>query len=281
MPSWVGIVSFKGSDFAFMECLDCRSFICDPMPDERTLLEMYGNSYFDGGVNELEDSSGGKFAEVLEYLRTQKPGVFIDYGCGGGDLLTAVAELGWKPIGIEFNPEKIDELIRALPFDIISHRETPNELADVLHLGDVLEHLTEMNTQMPKILSLLKENGVLIAHGPLEANPNVFNFALSLSRRIKNAKITSVAPYHVIQATSKGQRRLFERHRLNEETFRVKEVAFPAPERLSAKDIKDPRRTALFFIRKVSQVATGMSGKEKHGNRYFYVGKRSASLNNE
>mgnify|MGYP001439616392 CR=1 FL=1 len=278
-PSWVGVVSFEGSDFTFMECVDCRSFICDPMPDEQMLLEMYGNSYFDGGVPELEDSSEGKFAEVLEHLRRAEPGVFIDYGCGGGDLLAAVAELGWRPIGIEFNPEQINELKRALPYAIVSHQEKPSELADVLHLGDVLEHLTEMDLQFPKILSLLKVGGVLIAHGPLEANPNVFNYALSLSRRIKGAKVTSVAPYHVILATSKGQRRLFERHGLREEAFKVKEVAFPAPESLNTTDLKSVRRTALYLIRKASQAATKLTGEGRHGNRYFYIGERSEIKN--
>jgi SAM-dependent methyltransferase len=279
-PSWVGVVAFKGLDFTFMECIGCRSFICDPMPDESTLLDMYGNSYFDGGSCTGEDSSMGKFADVLEYLRVQEPGVFIDYGCGDGHLLAAAAELGWKPIGIEFNPEHVNDLKQRWPFEIIGHRDVPGEKADVLHLGDVIEHLTEMDDQFPKILSLLKENGVLIAHGPLEANPSFFNFVMSVSRRLRRSKITNVAPYHVILATSNGQRQLFERHGLEEECFRVQEVAFPAPDGISLKDLADFRKTLLFAIRKVSQAFTAVLGTEARGNRYFYVGRRPYGKDN-
>ena len=275
--SWVGTIEFKGRDFDFMECSDCRSFVCDPMPEDDLLLEMYGSSYFDDGSCEFEDGSAGKFDDVVAYLRETEPGIFLDYGCGDGDLLNAVVALGWRPIGVEFNPAQVEALRGRYPFEIVNHTETPSCKADVLHLGDVLEHLTHLDHQFPQILTLLKPGGTLIAHGPLEANPNLFNFAMSLSRRFKASKITSVAPYHVILASTAGQRRLFDRHGLEEVDLLVTEVAFPAPERLTSEVLTRPRSAALYFIRKSSQLTTRLFGLKEHGNRYFYVGQNGVA----
>lgn len=277
--SWLGTVEFNGYDFEYLKCLTCASFICDPMPNESDLLEMYGTGYFEEDTSSSEDISPRKFEEVIAFLRSRQPSVFIDFGCGDGSLLETVAQLGWTPIGIEFDPKHVEQLSAQLPFEIVGHTDTPSELANVLHLGDVLEHLTELDEQLPRILSLLNDNGFLVAHGPLEANPNIFNFALSMSRRYKRNKITSIPPYHVILATTAGQKRLFERNQLVELDFRVKEVAFPAAEKLTPGAVTNPRQVALYAIRKVSQLATRLLDSEKNGNRYFYVGCKTRMKN--
>jgi hypothetical protein len=62
-----------------------------------------------------------------------------------------------------------------------------------------------------------------------------------------------MAPFHVILATGKGQRSLFERLDLKKEKeFQVNEVAFPAAEHISFGDLNGIRKTRLFVIRKVS-----------------------------
>lgn len=273
VSSWLGAIKFNKKDFVYYECQSCYSFICEPMPDEETLLQMYGNAYFEDECPE-EDISIEKFDEVIDFLKKRRKGVFVDYGCGDGSLLMAANKVGWKVIGVEFSPEVIDDLSRKSSFEIISHTSKPSELADVIHLGDVLEHLTDLNAQMPKIMGMLKEGGILIAHGPLEANPNLFNLMLKMSRKLKNTSITSIPPYHVILATTKGQQKLFERFGLSEILFRVTEIAFPAPYRLTLKDLMKPRQTALFITRKLSQAISSLSGVQNQGNRYFYIGEK-------
>jgi 2-polyprenyl-3-methyl-5-hydroxy-6-metoxy-1,4-benzoquinol methylase len=78
--------------------------------------------------------------------------------------------------------------------------------ADVVHVGDVIEHLTQLDTQFPEIPGLIKPGGLLLAQGPLENNASLFTFALSSARKLRPARRTEMAPYHVLLATSQGQR---------------------------------------------------------------------------
>jgi hypothetical protein len=163
--------------------------------------------------------------------------------------------------------------LNSIDIKVISPLDETSQRADVLHLGDVLEHLTDLDNQMPKILNLLKSGGYLVAHGPLEANDNFFNWSLKLNKKIKPTKATNMPPYHVILATSQGQRDLFTRFALEEIDFQVQEVAFPAPETISLKHLSNIRMTSLFFIRRLSQFMSSFN-IQYSGNRYFYVGKK-------
>jgi SAM-dependent methyltransferase len=275
-PSWLD-VEFRGKSFRFNECLRCRSLICDPMPDSNDLELMYDDSYCDdAGEQRFEDL--GKFADVLKFLKDQGPGRFIDYGCGDGRLLRAVKDMGWDVLGIDFNPLFAASLAGD-GIRVIGHNEPVDEPADVIHLGDVLEHLTDTDAEFPRILGLLKPGGALVAHGPLEANPNLF-FRMLRFRRKLAGQPNRTPPFHVLLATTTGQRALFERFGLLEEEFHVREMAFPAPEKLNLAVVGNPRSLALFTLRKMSQAAS-RADLENFGNRYFYLGRRASSDRDE
>lgn len=275
-PSWLD-VEFNGKAFRFNECLGCRSLICDPMPDAEDLALMYDDSYCDDtGEQQFDDLA--KFAEVLEFLKTEKPGRFIDYGCGDGRLLRAVKEMGWDVLGIDYNPSFAASLAED-GIRVIGHNEPVDEPADVVHLGDVLEHLTDIDAEFPRILDLLKPGGAMVAHGPLEANPNLF-FRMLRFRRKFARQPNRTPPFHVLLATTGGQRALFERYRLVEADFRVREIAFPAPEKLDLAVARNPRSLGLFLLRKMSQAAS-RANLENFGNRYFYLGRKMAPQLND
>jgi hypothetical protein len=142
----------------------------------------------------------------------------------------------------------------------------------VLHLGDVIEHLTELNRQMPQILNLIKPGGVLLAQGPLEANGNLFAFSVRMARLLRKSRRTEMPPYHVLLATAIGQKRLFQRLGLDLLEYSMHEVAWPAPSRLKCADLLSPRLTLLFLLRRLSQAASKI--RPAHwGNRYFYAGR--------
>jgi hypothetical protein len=154
---------------------------------------------------------------------------------------------------------------------------TPLELsfeepvADVLNLGDVIEHLTTVEQQLPGILRLIKPAGLLVAQGPLEANANLFTALLQLSRQLR-PRPAHFPPYHVMLATSRGQRALFTRFGLEDVHYSVSEVAWPAPSQISFQDLSRPRNLVLFGVRRLSQLASSLR-PERWGNRYFYVGR--------
>ena len=272
-PSWLGSTFYGGREFRYVECLECRSLYCDPMPDEETLARMYGPEY--GELFAGHENMGGAedATRVMGWLRRVGSGTFVDYGCGAGHLLRGAARLDWEAVGVEFDKDVAAEVEKLTGAKILTAPVNSGDgpCADVLHLGDVIEHLTEINRQMPEILRLIKPGGLLLAQGPLEANASLFALMLRLSRSMRPNRRTEMAPYHVLLATANGQQRFFRRFGLEEVEFSIRETAWPAPERVSFRDVGRPRALGLFAVRRLSQATSALS--RWWGNRYFYAGR--------
>ena len=273
--SWFGFTYYAGRVFTYVECRSCASLYCDPMPDLAALAEMYGPRYSQSFVADPAIDDAKQMFRVVAWLKHEKPGRFIDFGCGDGGLLRDATSLGWETVGVEFDEDVAATVAARTGLRVIGRRAAADERpADVVHLGDVIEHLTDMDRQIPEILRLLKPGGVLLAQGPLEAQANVFTWGLRLTRMFRRSPST-MPPYHVILATGAGQRRLFERYDLDDIQFTMHEVSWPASSRLALGDLMRPRAIALFTLRKVSQAASRLAGG-RWGNRYFYAGRRAA-----
>jgi SAM-dependent methyltransferase len=271
---------YQEIQFRYVECVGCGSLYCDPMPEPGILQEMYGPAYesaFSEGTNSnVEDPKEPD--KCMKWLRNRGAGTFLDYGCGSGLLLEAAAKAGWRPIGVELDHTVARRAEERSGFRVLTAEaadSSDGHIADVLHLGDVLEHLTEMENQLPKILRLIRPGGVLLAQGPLEGNFNFFAVCCGLSRRLRPWHRTEMAPYHVMMATSKGQRFLFQRFGLAEIEYSLHEVAWPAPSKLTVRDVGVPKQAALFAMRRLSVGLSALNSK-KWGNRYFYAGRVGA-----
>ena len=241
------------------------------MPDDESLARMYSRDY--QGVLAEHAEGERDFDRVVQSLAARPgaaPGTFVDYGCGRGGLIQTVARAGWQAIGVEFDDAVAASLARELGAPVVGRDEAHRSLrgrADILHLGDVIEHLTDIDGQMPAILELLAPGGVLIAQGPLENNANLFTLTVRLTRSLRGHAPAAMPPYHVLLATANGQRRLFTRFGLAIREFDISEVAWPAPQRLGARDVPNVRMTAMFVLRRLSQFMS-RCGRD-WGNRYF------------
>jgi len=273
-PSWAGSISYRGKEYEYRRCLSCGSLYSYPMPDAETLALMYGTDY-ERFLSAEESMSGVMGAgEVIRWLGLNRPGTFIDYGCGAGHLLREAAKRGWRSVGVELDQRIAEKYGNGAEVLIVTDpaKLSGERKADVLHLGDVIEHLTDPDAQIPHILSLLKKGGILLAQGPLEANPNLFLTVMRWARLLRGRRILEMPPYHVIQATAGGQRAFFTRFGLVELAFTIHEVSWPAPGRLAMGDLLNPRAVALFSVRCVSQFVSGFRPSVL-GNRYFYAGR--------
>jgi SAM-dependent methyltransferase len=274
--SWLGSTLYRGKEYFYQDCLGCGSIYCDPMPDAEALAQMYGPAYGSAFQDEPGVPDPKEPRRVVESLAGLGPGLFIDYGCGAGNLLAEVARLGWKALGVELDARVAEQTARRTGLRVVSAAEVQAEVqatADALHLGDVIEHLTRPNEQMPPIVNLVKPGGLLIAQGPLEANANLFQWALRAGRAVRRRRPSAMPPYHVSLATCDGQRAFFLRFGLKEVLFSMHEVAWPAPGCLAVADIARPRALALFTVRKVSQLLSRLRPRA-WGNRYFYIGRK-------
>jgi SAM-dependent methyltransferase len=274
-PSWLGALRFDERVYPYVECLACRSLYAAPMPDVTALQRMYGPAY------EAEAGVGGGIGDpknpdaVLAILSGLPHGTFLDYGCGAGFLLSRAAAIGWNPIGVEFDAEVAASAATRTGLrvcDRSSAATLPPGVADVLHLGDVIEHLTDPAVELRQIIRLVKRGGYLVAQGPLEGNPNLFTLALKAWKTASGKGVSDMAPYHVMLATRPGQEALFARAGLVARQFLLDEVAWPAPDRLNRVSFGDPRQAMLFVLRRVSQAVSALR-PTRWGNRYFYVGQ--------
>jgi SAM-dependent methyltransferase len=259
--------------YPYVECGACRSLYCDPMPDSDTLGRMYGPSYAAGFPRD-ESADLRDDVRVLGWLASRPPGVFVDYGCGSGALLKEARALRWNGVGVELDARVAEATSVETGVRVVTDPgDLPQGAADAVHLGDVIEHLTRLDEQMPSILSLLKPGGFLLAQGPLEANQNLFTAVVRLARRVRRRATAQMPPYHVLLATAAGQRALFRRFGLMEERYEVTEVFWPAPAHLGFGDFVRPRRVGLHVVRRLSRWLSHLRPRE-WGNRYFYVGRR-------
>lgn len=269
--SWLGTTVHDGVTYEYRLCAACRSLHCEPMPDAATLHRMYGGEYrtawSDPGQDVEED-----LVSLVRVLNDAPPGIFVDFGCGtDGRAMAAAAALGWDARGVELVSDVASVAREQTGFDVRTVDDAAASwrgVADVLHVGDVAEHLTDPAAQLGEAIELVRPGGVVIARGPLEAHVNVFAWAVRAARRVRGRPRSSVPPYHVTLATVSGQRALFARVGLRELCFEVTEVSWPAPTRPTFR----PRFLALFVLRRVSLAVSRRSGG-RWGNRYLYIGR--------
>lgn len=199
----------------------------------------------------------------------------VDYGCGNGELLVEAKRIGWQAFGVELDAEVAHKTQANTGCRIFTDPNNAADFpqADVLHLGDVIEHLTKLDEQFPEVLELIKPGGLLLAQGPLENNASLFTFAVASVRKLRRPRRTEMAPYHVLLATSHGQREFFRRFGLEELEYKLREVSWPAPVELALSDLKNPRTVAMFGLRSLSKAVSALR-PSKWGNRYFYAGEK-------
>lgn len=277
-PTVVGAnaASFYWQDFEyrFAHCRCCRSMSAVPLPDPAVLESMYGPQYADLVREPYTIESTKDLAWVLEKLRRRaEKGVFLDYGCGSGELLTAVAELGWRAVGIEYT----DAVARTTAADTgleVASPATADSLpqADVLHFGDVIEHLTDPRDTVAAVVQRAAPAATVLAQGPLEMGPSLFS---AVVRPGRGSRRTEVLPAHLVQATAFGQRLFFVRAGLAELEFSTSEVDWPAPSTLHGRQLLNPRSVALWGLRRLSRVVDSLV--PMWGNRYRYEGRCATS----
>ncbi len=247
------------------------------MPDENVLARMYGPDYGgrgpkDGGIEAVCDEEW-----VASWLRRRSPllGPFVDYGCGNGELLAVGRAAGCDVAGVEFGAEvarRVEQSSGARVFAVGERdlSQLQGRVA-VLHLGDVIEHLTSPLAALTEVLRLLRPDGVLLAQGPLESQATVFNVFLRAKRAWSDSTPANVPPYHVLLATAAGQRTLFERLNLRQLEFLQSEVDWPAPSRFSPAMFRQPRVASVYFARRLSRAVSAFAPRYL-GNRYRYAG---------
>lgn len=225
---------WNGRRFDFWSCSSCKSTFTHPLPTSDEIAAMYAKSeYHDEHYAELDDGGFARSLDAVSHLF--EPGATIlDYGCGNGAFLVAARRKGFVAAGVEVEAQAIRAAAESSGCEVFS----PEELAasgrkyDVIHLGDVLEHLPDPFGHMRELRNHLRPGGLFFIEGPLEENASLVHFAARNFGRVKRLLGRSVygnlPPFHLTRVTARAQRDFFhKRLGCRERFFCVSESGWP------------------------------------------------------
>lgn len=157
-----------------------------------------------------------KLKWIRSYAYTERS--VLDFGAGTGDFLRKVRKKGWDFEGVEPNPmarglasEKRLQLYRTL-------LEVPSREFQIITLWHVLEHLPDIDKDIPALLEYLREDGTLFI-----AVPNFKSYDAQYYGKFWAAYDV---PRHVWHFSRSAIEKIFERHGM--ELVEVKPLIFDA-----------------------------------------------------
>lgn len=228
---------FNSVQFNYFKCSACSSVFVDPIPDSQTFAKMYMKAAYHDvyyGGNKCGDYS--ESAHLLkEYLPSEA--TVLDYGCGVGAFLKALAQEGFIAYGVEFDvnvarfAEQNSNCKTFTVDQFLALADKP--MFNAIHFGDVLEHLHDPAHTLKDLLGYLKPDGLLFVEGPLEINPSPVYWAartFGWVKRIVNPHfVARHSPTHLFRTDAKQQLAFFHRiePRLDLLSWSVYETGWP------------------------------------------------------
>ncbi|MEE9494792.1 MAG: class I SAM-dependent methyltransferase [Gammaproteobacteria bacterium] len=183
--------------YYYHQCRSCKAIYQHPTPTLEQITEFYPDDYSiyqpppaEKKINHIENTLlkryGGYtgiqtsgmvdlFAPILSFFYPEKPiqfipaGKAVDVGCGNGEFLLKLQDLGWDVQGVEFNPIATD-ICRTNGLTIfqgeLSKAAFPDNHFDLVTAHHLVEHLAEPKTFFEEIFRILKPGGQLLIRTP-------------------------------------------------------------------------------------------------------------------
>lgn len=267
--SYLPGTSFNGKSFDYVRCMNCDLHFLSPLLQEEDYSQLYRKADYH---DRFEGGGVGKVNVPHPFSKGQ---TLLDYGCGNGAFLAKCQELGFQVTGVEFDRELVENLKIRLPgatFLTLEEFQKSDLRFHWIHLGDVLEHLTNPTDLLNKLRGHLIPSGRLMVEGPLECNPNLAHFVrvgyFTLRRKLNPQWRASHSPYHVFFSNAENQKSFFEKLSLKTEKYEVYESAWPFPDRWTG--AQSTGEKIKFVVGKVSMLLSPLM--KGWGNRFVWVG---------
>jgi SAM-dependent methyltransferase len=226
--------SFNKKVFFYKKCLNCKFVFIDPIPDKSDLKKMYENDRYHKNFYNLKNDNEYKKNYVFLKKFIKHGDHILDYGCGYGHFLRQIPN-GIKKTGVEFNRDVVEfckKKIKKTKFMTVNQFKTHNKKFEVIHLGDVLEHLIDPINFLNDIKKKLRKNGIIFISGPLERNISLVNYSFLVFGYFKNKIfknfVGNFTPYHIFFCNYKNKKKMLSRFRdLKILKFEIYETGFP------------------------------------------------------
>lgn len=146
-----------------------------------------------------------KKVKLIESLVNSSNKSLLDVGAGTGDFLKTAKQKNWKVRGVEPNAQARN-LAQQKEINLVEEISLvdSSEKFEVITLWHVLEHIPDLEIQIEKFYSLLKENGYLIIAVP--------NFKSYDAQYYKEFWAAYDVPRHLWHFSKEGIERLMKNH---------------------------------------------------------------------
>jgi len=197
-------------------CSDCDHIFVHPVPGPEEIAQFYSfeSDYMTGAEQLASAPIPCKFIDRIDRLcALRSDGRLLDVGCSYGQMLRAAREAGFDPVGLEMNPDTA-AIARQLGFEVVvgALEEAGFEDAsfDVVHLGDLIEHVPDVFGLLVEVRRVLRPDGLLILSTP---NHEAFfpRATLAFGRAVGVPWSHATPPGHLHQFGSESLSRLFDR----------------------------------------------------------------------
>lgn len=206
---------WNGKEFNYIKCSTCGATFVDPIPDDADFSVMYAKeNYHDVYAGEIDlETYKGSITKMMRYSKIGKS--LLDFGCGVGGFLRAAKEMGFQGCGIEYDPKVREEAGKnaGVPVYSLEELKASGQRFDIIHLGDVLEHIAGLKAVMDELRALLAKDGIFFIEGPLQSNASMVYWVASgvkaMKRIIGMDTPGNAAPTHLIMTNKRAQRHFF------------------------------------------------------------------------
>lgn len=275
---------YNGKEFRYYECEECGSLSIFPLPSQEDLDKMYGkndHAYLfelkedEPFEHQLDYPANTYQRYQLDFLASDilsLPGKkLLDFACGNGYYVAHAQKLGFEAYGVEYN-EALSALLRKKTgLNIFTYADFNQRFGhikfDVIHLGHVLEHLTDPAAMMHDLKQHAHGNTVFIIDGPLENNASLARAVINIGSRLRRKAYNEFEPQHLSFTTYGSQLKFFEKLGMTTLGYECREQYWPLP----ASPGPGLSSASKHFLAKCSILLSGLF--PAHGNVFHYRGK--------
>ena len=188
-------------------CEACRIWFGSPM-DTQHLRDYYPDTYYEAHASPVL-----RFVSRWRAKRRAsvvagglEPGLYLDIGCGRGDLIVAMSDRGWAASGTDWNEENAKAVADRLGVEVLGGqnalRAVRSESLDAVSMFHVLEHDDDPKAFLEAVHQLLAPGARLVVAVPCGS---------SLVRALFGASWTGFdSPRHRVTFTRRALRRVLE-----------------------------------------------------------------------
>lgn len=156
------------------KCNHCNHFFVHPMPTDNELENIYSSVEGYHSNKDAEFPNNYHFNELFydqvdKISQYMKKGLILDVGCSNGEFLALARKNGYHVHGVELNKSTASiALNNGIPVSVNTLEKScfPENNFDVVRLGDIIEHVTDVKGFIKEVHRILKPGGIVLINTP-------------------------------------------------------------------------------------------------------------------